>query len=435
MQLSMIAFTYFLFHQGWYFTTLLTLILLILQSFEFLKFISRTNTKIAHFLKLAESEDYAFAFNKKKIGNGFDQLHNSLNTLLEKLKSARIDKESQFILFNQMINNLETGILAIGEQKDVLLTNPALHSLLQIPEEKDWDRLSKRVPELMQSLDTMEDQERTIIELQNGELKAQQILVTKRKFKINQNNFLFYSFQNIHKELEKKEIESWHKLIRVLTHEIMNSVSPIISLSSTLSLLLQNKELKNGKYHIDVHAFEDIELSLSTIQNRSKGLMQFIDEYSKLTKIPKPKIQLFDAKKSFIELQKLLSTNLKENHTHIQIHLTKPGLKIKGDPALLDQVFLNLLLNAIDGCKEVEAPRIDIFIDQNMQSSFIRIEDNGTGIPKEIEPDIFLPFYTTKEKGSGIGLSLSKNIVVSHNGELHYVRKNKGSSFVIELPF
>ena len=433
LQGVMLAFTYFLFDKGWYFTTLLFLAIFLFLAVDFIRFTSSTNKKITHFLKLAESDDYAFAFNQQKQGNGFDELHHSLNRLLRKLKEARIDKEAQLLFFNEMILKLETGILAIDEEGEVLIANPALRALLNVPEDKNWKRLSSKIPEVAVTLENLQNNERKIVRL-NTNQKSQQILVTRRSLKISKNHYSFYSFQNIHKELEQKEIESWHKLIRVLTHEIMNSVSPIVSLSATLGLLLKKKTQEGHTYKINAQDFEDIELSLSTIQNRSKSLMSFIDEYTKLTRVPQPKKESFEIKTVVDELLLLISETIQQHNIQVHASFSKDGLRIKGDSTLLEQVFLNLLLNAIDACKGNEKPEINIQIDQNPTHYILLFEDNGEGIDEEIEPDIFLPFFTTKENGSGIGLSLSKNIIVAHGGELNYMRKTHGSCFKIELP-
>lgn len=434
LQLTMLAFAYCLMVKYWYLSSGLLLILILVQGWSFLKQIGTTNKKVSLFLSQASAKDYTLSFTSKNEGSGFDELHKSMNQLISQLKESRIDKEAQFMLFSNMIQNLNTGIIVVNNREEILLSNPALHKMLETPQEKNWGRFQKRNPEIGALLLELKSDERRITNISSKDAKTQQILITKRKFYINTVDFSFYSFQNIHKELEKKEIESWHKLIRILTHEIMNSVSPVVSLSSTLKLLLQNsKESKEGKL-LEQKIFEDIQLSADTIQNRSKGLLEFIEEYSKLTRIPKPKIEQLKLGKILKELELLLNEKLKKSNVDFNIKLDREDMEIHADGALLEQVLLNLINNAIEAIEKEAEPKITItgnFLNGHTRISII---DNGSGIEKEIQKDIFLPFFTTKEKGSGIGLSLSKNIIIAHGGELNYVPKEKGSCFVIELP-
>ena len=380
LQLSMAALAYSAISKTWYVTSIVLLILVLAQAFAFLRQVSKTNKKVALFLSQADAKDYTISFTSKNEGSGFDQLHESMNLLISRLKESRIDKEAQFMLFSNMIRNLNTGILVVNKDEEILLSNPALHSMLQTPEEKSWPRFRKRNIEVSQILDSLKNEERKITWLNTSNDRRQQVLITKRKFHINTVDFSFYSFQNIHKELEKKEIESWHKLIRILTHEIMNSVSPVVSLSSTLKLLLQNSEDKDGTRTIDKKVFEDIELSANTIQNRSKGLMEFIEEYSKLTRIPKPKIEEIKLGQILKELSALLSEKIKTKGVDLEIQLDRPDLKIKGDTALLEQVLLNLLNNAIEATSDTNEPKISIKAGVKNGFSEIVVSDNGSGV-------------------------------------------------------
>jgi nitrogen fixation/metabolism regulation signal transduction histidine kinase len=331
LQSSMIALAWFIIVQKWYITSAITGVLIIILAFGLLSFVRTTNRKLAQFLNMTTANDHNMVFGQKKIGSGFDELHIALNAINEKLKSSRIDQESQFLLFKGMINNLDTGILVLSDTNDVLLTNPSFYRLLDLPEDNNWQRLQKRIPVTLKQINAIKDQQREIINLNDQNNREKQLLVSKRQFIINSENYTFFSFRNIRKELEKKEVESWHRLIKVLTHEIMNSVSPIVSLSSTLQLLLSNQIQEGGQHIMDSKNFEDLELSAKTIQNRGKGLMDFIDEYSKLTKVPQPKIETFNIEDSLKEMKLLLADKIEKLNIDFKLEFSKPNLNIKAD--------------------------------------------------------------------------------------------------------
>lgn len=429
----MMLFCYVLLIKSWIISSLIILgIILLLVRNLFLK-VTSTNKGLALFISQAQSNDFGTRINQNPKGNGFTELNNALDQLLDKLRESRINKEAQYVLFNNMVRNLETGILVVSTNNEVLLSNPSFHELLQTPEEKNWLRLQKRIPGISDILASLKNNERKIIWL-NGENKKQQILVTRRKFRISEMDYMFFSFQNIHHELEKKEIQSWHKLIRILTHEIMNSVSPIVSLGETLQLLLKNAKSIDGNQVIETKIFEDINLASSTLQNRSKGLMDFIQEYSRISKIPLPKVERTNLSRIFAEIKMLFTERLESDKIKLQIYTFKKEHYIKADPNLLSQVLMNLFYNALDALSGILSPEINLISSENNNITIIEMRDNGTGIDPIIGGDIFLPFFTTKENGSGIGLSLSKNIIVAHGGELRFVSRDVGTSIVIELP-
>lgn len=435
IQICMILIAYCMIVKSWWIISFLLCLLWFYLSLELLNKIKKTNEKLSLFFRSVRLKEFSSSFSKTKEKSGFDELHESMNQVIELLKESKIKKEAQLMLFQGMIQNLSTGILVVDKEEHIILSNPAILKMLKTPEEQNWKRFSKRNPKISECLKGLKSEEKIIITLRNDNSKAQQLLITKRHFHINQLDYNFYSFQDIHQELEKKEIESWQKLIRVLTHEIMNSVSPIVSLSSTLKLLLDNSHSEEGYQKIEIEKFKDVLLSVATIQNRSEGLMSFIDEYSQLTRIPKPKLESFDILPGIRELEQLLKASLKEKNIAWKINCSYSSLLVKADPNLLSQVLLNLLHNAIDSFEDIkQEAEIQIEIKKEGQQTKITIHDNGCGINKEIRADIFLPFFSTKEKGSGVGLSLSKNILLAHRGNLTYIPNKKGSSFCIELP-
>jgi len=242
------------------------------------------------------------------------------------------------------------------------------------------------------------------------------------------------SFQDIHPELEQKEIESWQKLIRVLTHEIMNSITPISSLASTVSSMLNEYKDSNPEITADEkEGLKDIIHAISTIESRSKGLLNFVEIYRNLTRIPKPNFRYFSVRETFDRSLELLQPKISEYNIHIKIKIFPQDLKILADPDLIDQVVINLLLNAVDAIKEVPDPQITIVASTNLNNrTTIEFADNGKGIKQDILDKIFMPFFTSKKTGSGIGLSLSRQIMQMHKGSISVRSKpDEGALFTL----
>lgn len=240
--------------------------------------------------------------------------------------------------------------------------------------------------------------------------------------------YTLISLQNIHSELEEKEMEAWQKLIRVLTHEIMNSVTPISSLAGTVNKLLNDP----GKLDDEI---SDIKNAVKTIQKRSEGLIHFVENYRNLTKIPKPNFETFRVSVLTDRIYNLMKNEFAGNNIKFNTSIVPDNLTLSADSELIEQVIINLLLNAKFAIKNQQNPEISIRSYTDAGSKvIIRVEDNGPGISKEIQDKIFIPFYTTKKDGSGIGLSLSRQIMRSHFGSITVVSKEgEGTAFILRF--
>jgi len=263
-----------------------------------------------------------------------------------------------------------------------------------------------------------------------------QLAINATQFKMRGEEFLLVSFQDINPELEQKEIESWQKLIRVLTHEIMNSITPISSLAATVTDIIDDTKKNNPpRRKEDIETLDDVAHAISTIEKRSKGLLNFVEIYRNLTRIPKPTFRYFEVKEVVDRALELLSKEIYNNKIKIKSKILPSELKILADPDLIDQVIINLLLNAIDTVKEIENPEINITASINLNNRVtIEVSDNGKGIKPDILDKIFMPFFTSKKTGSGIGLSLSRQIMQMHKGSIS-VRSKQGEGAAFTMIF
>jgi len=261
------------------------------------------------------------------------------------------------------------------------------------------------------------------------------LLIRTREIRFGEKVSRIISLHDIHHELEENELDSWQKLIRVLTHEIMNSIAPIVSLTDTLEhfFTLNGKAVEPSD--IDSETIANVIQSLQTIGERGKGLVNFVDNYRKLTRIPKPEFASFSAKEWLDSVCLLLHSRIETMGVNFEIMIDPRIREISGDKKLLTQVIINILNNAMEALEENRHERkIRVSAELSKQNRpLIRISNNGPPIPKDIIEKIFIPFFTTSEQGSGIGLSLSRQIMRLHNGYIHAESLENFTSFVISL--
>ena len=249
-----------------------------------------------------------------------------------------------------------------------------------------------------------------------------QLSVSVSRFRLRGDAHALASIQDLRNELEEKEMEAWQQLTRVLTHEIMNSVAPISSLASTAHRLLSEAPAApNGTPPPQEVAeiTEDAREAVQTIERRSKGLISFVDSYRSFTKIPNPKFEILEVRELFDNVRRLLRVQIEEHALDLRINVAPEDLQVSADPELVEQVLINLVLNAMHAVEGEPAPRIELRARIDRRSRpVLQVIDNGPGIPPDVQEKIFVPFFTTKEDGSGIGLSLSRQIMRLHGGAL-----------------
>ena len=252
--------------------------------------------------------------------------------------------------------------------------------------------------------------------------------VYAKKFKLRNVWYKLISLQDIQSELEEKEMEAWQKLIRVLTHEIMNSITPISSLAKTVDELLLHQS-KNENKHLDDQEFIDIRDAVNTIQKRSEGLIHFVEAYRKLTRIPKPDLKQVDLKETIHQIKRLMEREFMDQNIQVHLEDSPASLNIFADPEQIEQVLINLIKNSIDALMKKKEKHIWIktILDEQGRK-VIEIKDNGSGIAPEAREHIFVPFYTTKKTGSGIGLSLCRQIMRQHLGSITAFSEPKEST-------
>jgi nitrogen fixation/metabolism regulation signal transduction histidine kinase len=420
-------------NDAYFVSSIILLALFILQLISLIRYAEQTNRKLTKLFESIRHTDFTNVFTDNELGRSFEDLNNEFNLVIEAFNKNKTEKEEHFNYLLTVIQHVSIGIIVFKRDGKVDVYNNAVKKLLQINSLRNinnLDHVSEKLPEVLLN---MRAGDKELVKLfVDDELIQLSIYATQ--FKMRGEEFLLVSFQDINPELEQKEIESWQKLIRVLTHEIMNSITPISSLAATVSDIIEETKTNNPpRRKSDIEAIEDVSHAIKTIERRSLGLLNFVEIYRNLTRIPKPNFRYFEVEDLFKRSLELLVTKYEEHNIISSVKIIPQELKILADPDLIDQVLINLLLNAIDAVKEVEKPKITIMASFNLNNRItIEIADNGNGIKQDILDKIFMPFFTSKEKGSGIGLSLSRQIMQMHKGSISVRSKqNEGATFTM----
>lgn len=409
--------------------------IIVLQMVLLIRYVEKTNNKLSKFFSSIRYADFSTTFSQKGLGKTFDELYQQFNTIIAEFKKYRAEKEEHAHYLNTVVQHVSIGIIAYRKDGKVDMFNNSAKKLLNFQNLRSIRELQKVKENLPEILLSMRAGDKNLIKLfTNDELL--QISIYATEFRLRGEEYTLVSLQDIHTELEEKEIESWQKLIRVLTHEIMNSMTPITSLVTTVSDVLIDKDDENTKINqLDEDDTETIECALRTVHNRSQGLLNFVEIYRNLTRIPKPNFRYFKVKELFERSKELLKPKMEKFNIDCNVRVFPEDLKITADQDLIDQVIINLMLNAIDAVKSNENPKISVLATTNINGRVvIDLKDNGHGIKPDVMDKIFMPFFTSKKEGSGIGLSLSRQIMHLHKGTIS-VKSPEGEGTTFTLTF
>jgi two-component system, NtrC family, nitrogen regulation sensor histidine kinase NtrY len=416
LTLSIILFSYIFFNTEYIATLVILILIIIYQIFALIRYIDSTNKELARFLQSIKYSDFSQTFSKKFLGSSFEELNTAFNEVMLKFQKTRTEKEEHYRYLQTVMQHVGVGLISYNLEGKVEFINNAAKKILNISYLNNIEMLNNVTKGLGTSLLTIKAGEKSTLKIAD-ENELIQLIVYATEFKMRDQLYTLISLQNIQSELEEKEMESWQKLIRVLTHEIMNSITPISSLAATVNYMLEKED--NPADGVKDETINDIKVAVNTIQKRSEGLLHFVDDYRNLTKIPKPNFQIFPIKNLFERIEKLMENKLKENNINFSKSIEPESLEITADPELIEQVLINLLINSIQAVAETKDPIITMMAHLDDRGKItLRIADNGPGISDELQEKIFIPFFSTKKNGSGIGLSLSRQIMRSHGGSI-----------------
>lgn len=409
-----LALVYCVTQTEYYITMFILFVVLILTAVDMVRYVDQSNRDFTAFLLGIKYDDFSATYSGHHKGKTFGEMYEAFNDINRKFLNIRAEKEANHQYLQTIVESVNVGLLCIDEKGGIFMLNKALQKLLNKPYLVHVDALEQVDRPLLDAVKKLKTGERDMVKV-SLENKSMQLALQATEFALRDQKLKLVSFQNIQGELEEQELEAWQKLIRILRHEIMNSITPIVSLTSTIDSMLANSP--HGT--IDKEQSDDIRAAIGAIRNRSEGLMHFTETYRNLTRLPPPKFQLVDANDLIERIRVLFKPVITKNNVQFNIQLSQAPVIFQADVELIEQVIINLLKNAIDAVKGVDSPTITISTFRTKDGkAIIKVADNGMGIEKEMIEQIFVPFYTTKEEGSGIGLSLSRQIMRVHKGRI-----------------
>jgi len=422
----------FLLIRGPYIFLVLISPVVIYQMAEMYRFQHKAHKELNQFVESVHYRDFSRYFDVKHAPVELQPMRQGFNQITDTFKDISKEKETTHQYLQKILELVDTGILSYSiENGEVIWMNESLKRLLQLPYLKTISSLQKRDEGLYQEVISLKPAESKIatVHLESSSFK---ILLSATAFQTDGKKFMLIAFQNINEALDQTESKAWQKLLSVMTHEIMNSVAPISSLADTLKNRLEKSmaSLKNND-----GAVHDLELGIETIKRRSEGLLKFAETYRNLNKITKPSLKKIYVRDLFENLYQLMEPTLEPRNIEMEIVLKETGLTIEVDPSLIEQVLINLIVNAKEALKDKEDARIVLSASlSGKQKVIIKVSDNGTGIPEDVQENIFIPFFSTKKTGSGIGLSLCKQIMMLHKGniQVHSV-PGEGTAFSLQF--
>ncbi len=430
---SMLLCLYFVVYTEKYVSGVIVSLLVVYQIYELYQYVLETNRKLTRFLEAVRYSDFTAGFSKdSKLGESFRNLNRMFNEVFDAFRRARAEKEENWQYLKTVVQHVNVGLLSYDELGNVELINNTAKRYLRTPHLTNIQELAEVNPEVYQTILHLAPGTKTLVK-PSSDLH---LSINATELRLRGSQYKLVSMQNILSELQQQEIESWQNLTKVLRHEIMNSITPIASLAGTAIDIIQEDVVRqNGSMTFDLEAYDDISMSLRTIENRSRGLVTFVDAYRNFTNIPRPEFQRVVVKEVVEEVVKLIRAGVADHRIALEVSLEPPNLIARMDAKLIEMVLINVLKNAAEVLNETENPAITIDVHADMeQRVFIDITDNGPGIEPEALEKIFIPFYTTKSTGSGIGLSLSQRIMQMHQGNLTVRSKvGEGTTFTLQL--
>ncbi|HMO61841.1 MAG TPA: HAMP domain-containing sensor histidine kinase [Ferruginibacter sp.] len=421
----------FLFTKGYVMPGLLCTGIIIFQVLDLFRFTNKSNEELQQFVESVHYRDFSRRYDEKNAPVSLLPARKGFNEITSTFKTITREKETQYVYLQKILELVDTGILSYEHATgEVMWMNEPLKQMLQVPYLKTVQALQRRDESIYNEIIAINPGEKKVVSLK-GDKTITKVQLSATAFQTGERKFKLIAFQNINEALEETEAKAWQKLLNVMTHEIMNSVAPISSLADTLKNRLQlaiGDLQKSGPV-------DDIEVGITTIKRRSEGLLKFAETYRNLNKITTLSLEKVHVRDVFETLHHLMEPTFEKKNIELDIILKDPDLQLQADINLIEQVLINLVVNAAEAVKDRPEPRIQLsaYITPG-NKVVIKIADNGIGMPEELLEKIFIPFFSTRKTGSGIGLSLCKQIMLLHKGSIQVQSvEGEGTAFFLHF--
>lgn len=428
------VFCYSILNTEWVGTPILCVALIALITVKLMRMTERSNENFAQFINNISHDDFSSTTSHSNTEVSAQEFVSAQRTLLEKYRKLKADRSAQHEYLHFVVEHIETALLCFDDKGKIEIINQAAKDILNNRYVSTLSRVDAISPVLAQALRDLKAGENRVLKVTIGN-DALQLILTATEFRLIGKYQKLVTMQNIQSALDEKEIESWQKLIKVLTHEIMNSMTPIVSLSNHLESIFHDQDATQLGVIEDAEQYKDIVQGIESIASRSQGLLRFVQAYRSLSNLPRPVLAQIQVSSLFQHMTSLLEERMNAAGITLECKVTPASLSVQADINLLEQILLNLLNNASDAVSETQGAHIELLASRlDHDKIIIQVRDNGGGISQAYIDDIFTPFFTTKESGTGVGLSLSRQLARLNNANLS-VQSSEGKGSCFQLLF
>ena len=434
--LAMFALAMVIGQQARLFSVIGVALILLALVFELFRSIARTNQIVESLLESIRHGDFNKTIREKATDLGFERLAESAQQIIRAIASARIEKETQYQYLQTILEHIHTAVLTLDERHEPEMINPLALNMLGLynTRKPGWAEIEKRAPLFTGTVASLGQSGRKMIRLGHAPA-GKQLLILVNTVKIGGAPIKIITFQDIEPEIEQKEMESWQTISRIMAHEIMNSLTPLSSLTETGIMLLEHEGNAKRISDISQHTIDNLYTALKTISGRNRALSEFIGNYRQLSRLPLPDKKNVHVAELLKEIEELYKIPCRDRSISCTIGHGPDNLRIRADMAQIKQVLINLVKNAIEAMERTSEPLISITVKRILNHVSIEVFNNGELIPPDVLEKIFVPFFSTKPEGSGIGLSLCRQIIRNHQGQISVEsKKGKGTTFRVMLP-
>ncbi|WP_438864063.1 sensor histidine kinase [Neptunicella sp.] len=428
LMLMLILLSVFLSHGGYQAASLLVLILLIAQAVEVVRFIRKTNTELTRFLQAARYSDFSQRFEFQHLGAGFAELGQAFSEILTRFQTSRADQEQQLRHLKAVVEHVPVPLMSIHANDDIVLWNNSARRLFGSYHVQRLSDLAQFGDDFARQLASLEAGQRRLVDFMVDDMQHQLAVSATQIIIAGQSERLF-SLQDIQSELDHAQLQAWQDLVRVLTHEIMNSITPVASLAKTAVDLVEDAKGKAQSLPELTDELDDIAHAVQTVARRSEGLMQFVGSYRRLTRLPAPNIKRIHIQQLFTQVQTLATQQWQQKGIRLITDIQPQTLEMTVDVQMVEQILINLLNNAEQALENIPQPEVTMRALLNRRGHVvIEVADNGHGIADELKHKVFVPFFTTKKEGSGVGLALTRQVMIAHGGSVKLSRSDAGGA-------
>ena len=416
LTLALAAWVYLFMLPGYPTIHFLLTVMVAIQIVEIFRLVSRTNAELTRFLDALRYSDFGQRFQMPKVGAGFEELGSAFTEIIDRFKAERVHREEDLRHLRALTEHVPLPLLSLHPDGRIKLHNNSARRLFG----------NARISRLKDLLPFGEDFSKQVLAVEAGERRLatfhldnleQKLTISATEIVIASKMEKLISLNNIQSELDGAQLQAWQDLVRVLTHEIMNSITPVASLAKTAAELVDDA-IEKLKSHPDiVEDLVDVKSAVETVSRRSDGLRDFVQSYRRITRLPQPEEQRIPLLELFDNVQRLVASEWEKKGIALSMTVEPKSLEITADSGMLEQVMFNLLQNAEQVLADRESPRVEVVGNLNRQGhACVEISDNGPGVPADVAKKVFVPFFTTKREGSGVGLALTRQVMLAHGG-------------------